>query len=100
MDPDRRSTTLKAEPEAQTRLLALQELDSRADQLRHRRASLPERSVLAELETTRRTLHDQLRDAQILVDDLTVEQEKADADVEQVTKKLSKFMLPWLIVSV
>jgi len=62
----------------------VQELDSRADQLRHQRGHLPELAEIAELERTRSSLDDQLRDAQIRADDLSVEQRKIDADVEQV----------------
>ena len=75
---------MKADPSAQQQLLAVQELDSRADRLRHQRASLPEIVRIAELETGRGDVDDRLRDARIVVDDLTVEQKKADADVEQV----------------
>lgn len=75
---------MKADPSAQQQLLAVQELDSRADHLRHQRASLPEIVRIAQLETGRGDLDDRLRDARIVVDDLTVEQKKADADVEQV----------------
>ncbi|MBF4162841.1 hypothetical protein ISG29_14180 [Nocardioides sp. CBS4Y-1] len=62
----------------------MQALDSRADQLRHQRRSLPELAEIAALEKSRGELVDQARDAKIVVDDLTVEQEKIDADVEQV----------------
>ena len=59
-------------------------LDSRADLLRYQRGTLPEHDDLAALTMTRRDLDDQARDARILVDDLTAEQTKVDADVEQV----------------
>lgn len=62
----------------------MQALDSRAAQLRHQRATLPELAEIAELQRTRAALTDQARDAQIEVDDLTNEQKKVDADVEQV----------------
>lgn len=75
---------MKADQSAQQQLLVVQELDSRADQLRHQRASLPEIVRITELETGRGDVDDRLRDARIVVDDLTVEQKKADADVEQV----------------
>jgi predicted nucleic acid-binding Zn-ribbon protein len=75
---------LKADPSAQQQLLAVQELDARADQLRHQRTTLPESIRIRELETGRGDVDDRLRDARIVVDDLTVEQKKADADVEQV----------------
>jgi uncharacterized protein len=75
---------VKADPSAQVRLLDLQELDSRADLLRHQRRSLPETARLAELAEARALTDDQARDARIEVDDLAVEQAKVDADVEQV----------------
>jgi len=75
---------VKADPSAQVRLLDLQDLDSRADQLRHQRRSLAEIAVLAELTETRSGLHGRTVDARIAVDDLTAEQRKVDADVEQV----------------
>jgi uncharacterized protein len=52
--------------------------------LRHQLDSLPEVVEIAGLTSNRTELVNQARDAQILVDDLTAEQNKADADVEQV----------------
>ncbi len=62
----------------------MQELDARADLLRHQRASLPQLAEISELQASRSELEDQARDLRIVVDDLTVEQKKVDADVEQV----------------
>ena len=75
---------MKADPSAQLKLLDVQALDSRADQLRHQRANLPEVAEIANLTASRAELNDSLRDMQIAVDDLTAAQKKADADVEQV----------------
>jgi predicted nucleic acid-binding Zn-ribbon protein len=75
---------VKADPSAQVRLLDLQDLDSRADQLRHQRRSLPEHAQLTELAETRSRIDGEAQDARISVDDLTAEQAKVDADVEQV----------------
>lgn len=75
---------MKADPTAQLRLLDLQDLDARADQLRHRRAALPELAEIAALQRDRVTLDDSARDQRIVVEDLTAEQEKIDGDVEQV----------------
>ena len=75
---------MKADPSAQVRLLDLQDLDSRADQLRHQRRSLPELAQLQELVETRAQIDGQTQDARISVEDLTAEQAKVDADVEQV----------------
>ena len=76
--------TLKADPFAQLKLLDVQGLDLRADQLRHQRANLPELAEIAALQAGRTALDNQARDARIVVDDLTVEQQKVDTDVEQV----------------
>ena len=75
---------MKADPAAQLRLLDLQKLDSAADQLRHQRAHLPEDAQIAELTVRRADVLGRSRDQQIVVDDLTAAQEKADADVDQV----------------
>lgn len=75
---------LKADPFAQLKLLDLQALDTRADQLRHQRNHLPEHQQLAELAARHTALDNQVRDAAIVVEDLTVEQGKVDADVESV----------------
>ena len=75
---------MKADSSAQVRLLDLQDLDSRADQLRHQRRSPPQHARLVELEETRGRLEGEAQDARIAVEDLTAEQAKVDADVEQV----------------
>ena len=62
----------------------MQELDSRADQLRHQRANLPEIAEIATLQGKRTDVENMARDARIVVDDLTTEQQKVDADVEAV----------------
>jgi uncharacterized protein len=79
-----RRRALKADPAAQLALLDLQELDSRADLLRHQRAALPELAEIAALTAARAELDGRRRDAQIAADDLAAEQTKVDADVEQV----------------
>jgi predicted nucleic acid-binding Zn-ribbon protein len=66
------------------KLLDVQGLDLRADQLRHQRANLPELAEIARVQAGRTDLDNQARDARIQVDDLTAEQQKVDADVEQV----------------
>jgi uncharacterized protein len=68
----------------------VQELDARADLLRHQRATLPELAEIAELERKTSAIGDQLRDAQIQVDDLNAEQKKVDADVEQVKTRRTR----------
>jgi predicted nucleic acid-binding Zn-ribbon protein len=75
---------LKADPFAQLKLLDIQELDSRAAQLRHAKANLPQTAEIAAVTAERRAVADQARDARIIVDDLTAAQAKAEADVETV----------------
>ena len=68
----------------------MQELDARADQLRHQISHLPEHQQIQELTRTRADLDDRARDAAILVEDLTAEQAKVDADVEQVKARRTR----------
>jgi len=75
---------VKADPFAQLRLLDVQELDSRQDQLRHRLATLPQLAELKDLTRQRAEVDARARDVRIAVDDLTRAQKRADADVEQV----------------
>ncbi|MDO9457427.1 zinc ribbon domain-containing protein [Nocardioides sp.] len=81
---------MKAPAEAQLRLLDVQRIDSRADQLRHQRASLPEIAEIATLTAGREEVNDQRRDQQVVVDDLTAAQRKADVDVEQVKARRTR----------
>ena len=62
----------------------MQELDSRLDSLNHQLATIPEAVQLAELGTRRAEVDGMMRDLRVEVDDLTAEQKRADADVEQV----------------
>lgn len=75
---------LKADPFSQLKLLDVQELDSSLDALRHQFATLPELAEIKSAETARAALTDRAKDLQVSVDDLTRDQKKADADVEQV----------------
>ena len=81
---------MKADPSAQHRLLEVQVLDSRADQARHRRTSMPELAEMVVLETSRQEFDDARRDAQIAVDDLELAQRKADVDVEAVRARRTR----------
>jgi predicted nucleic acid-binding Zn-ribbon protein len=54
------------------------------DSLTHQLSSIPETAQLRELSTRRKTLDNELRDLRVQVDDITAEQRRADADVEQV----------------
>ncbi|HEU5036538.1 MAG TPA: C4-type zinc ribbon domain-containing protein [Nocardioides sp.] len=68
----------------------MQELDSRADQLRHQRANLPEIAEIATLQGKRTDVENMARDARIVVDDLTTEQQKVDGDVEAVRARRTR----------
>ncbi|MDT9595029.1 C4-type zinc ribbon domain-containing protein [Nocardioides zeae] len=81
---------IKADPFAQLKLLDVQALDSRLDQLRHQRSHLPELTELASLAAERRGVDDEARDARIAVDDLSREQAKAEADAEQVRARRAR----------
>ena len=85
-----RSLPLKADPAAQLALLDLQAIDARVDVLRHQRRTLPELAEIAALQEQRAGLDAQRRDAQIVVDDLNVEQRKVDNDVEQVKTRRTR----------
>jgi uncharacterized protein len=87
---DAEERPLKADPAAQLALLDLQALDARADQLRHQRRTLPELAEIASLQESRDGFEARRRDAQIQVDDLTAEQTKVDADVEQVKTRRTR----------
>ncbi|MBJ7357253.1 MAG: hypothetical protein JHD21_07830 [Nocardioides sp.] len=68
----------------------MQAIDARVDVLRHQRRTLPELAELTALQESRAGFDAQRRDAQILVDDLTAEQLKVDADVEQVKTRRTR----------
>jgi predicted nucleic acid-binding Zn-ribbon protein len=81
---------MKADPDAQLKLLDLQKLDAAADQLRHQRANVPEDAEIAALTVRRADVLGRSRDQQIVVQDLQGVQEKADADVEQVKARRTR----------
>ena len=68
----------------------MQAVDAQVDQLRHQRTRLPEVADITALTQSRSELVDQMRDAQIVVDDLTAAQAKADADVESVKTRRTR----------
>ncbi|WP_430228212.1 zinc ribbon domain-containing protein [Nocardioides coralli] len=71
-------------------MLDLQELDARADQLRHQRRTLPELADIEAQQKSRAELDGQLVDAQMTVDDLETERAKIDADVEQARARKTR----------
>ncbi|WP_199487801.1 zinc ribbon domain-containing protein [Actinomadura spongiicola] len=81
---------MKAAPQAQLRLIDLQELDSSLDRLAHRRRTLPELAEIERLETRLTELRDAIVAAETEVDDLQREQRKAEQDVEQVRTRADR----------
>jgi hypothetical protein len=81
---------VKADPEAQRRLLDLQAIDTALAQLAHRRRTLP---VLAEVETLARELarlEDERVRAQVEVDDIDRGIGRLERDVDQVRQRKDK----------
>ncbi|WP_020577521.1 zinc ribbon domain-containing protein [Actinopolymorpha alba] len=74
----------------QLRLLDVQALDIRLDQLAHRRRTLPESAEAERLLVERKELESEVVAADTLVADLGREQRKADADVEQVRTRRAR----------
>jgi len=68
-------------------LLALQQQDTAADQLRHRRATLPERALVAGLEAERARLGTELAGAGAEHDRLAADQERIEAEVAVAEEK-------------
>jgi predicted nucleic acid-binding Zn-ribbon protein len=75
---------MKAQPAEQERLLDLQQLDTRLDQLAHRARSLPELAELVTLEKEAARLRDLHLAAETHLSDLERERRRVDTDVEQV----------------
>jgi hypothetical protein len=81
---------VKADPQAQQQLLALQAVDTALAQLAHRRDHLPELAELAEADERLATLRDDVVRAETEVSDLDREQKRVDRDVEQVRARADK----------
>jgi len=81
---------VQAAPADQQRLLDLQALDSKLDQLTHRRRTLPQLAEHASLENRARQLRDLLVAATTAQSDLAREQRKAEADVDQVRTRADR----------
>lgn len=81
---------VRADDTAQFALLDVQSQDSAIAQLTHRRNSLPELVVIADLEERRRELDGTRIESDTEVSDLTRQQKKADAEVEQVKTRRTR----------
>ncbi|SFN45809.1 MULTISPECIES: zinc ribbon domain-containing protein [Actinomadura] len=81
---------MKAAPQAQLRLIDLQDLDSSLDRLAHRRRTLPELAEIERLEARFTELRDAIVAAETEVGDLQREQKKAEQDVDQVRTRADR----------
>jgi len=81
---------LKADPSRQWRLLDLQAIDTRLDQIAHARAHLPQLAQLAELEQRAGALESDLVRAQTALGDVQREVAKAEADVQLVRDRSAR----------
>ncbi|QKZ21946.1 hypothetical protein HUT05_34135 [Streptomyces chartreusis] len=84
------SPQLNAAPADQIRLLDVQALDVRLQQLAHRRKSLPEHAEIESLTKDHTQLRDLLVAAQTEESDTAREQTKAEQDVDQVRQRAAR----------
>ena len=82
-----RRYVLKADTSRQWRLLDLQALDTRLDQIAHRRTTLPELGELGTLDAELSAVNDDLVRAQTALTDVQREITKADTDVQLVRER-------------
>lgn len=85
-----RRYVLKADTSRQWRLLDLQALDTRLDQIAHRKATLPELAELRGLAPAASVLDDDLVRAQTALGDVQREIAKADSDVQLVRERSAR----------
>ena len=81
---------MRAESARQQRLLDLQAIDTRLDQIAHARTHLPQLAELADLEGKRRLLDDQLVRSRTELGDVQREVRKAEADVQLVRDRAAR----------
>jgi predicted nucleic acid-binding Zn-ribbon protein len=81
---------VKADPEAQRRLLDLQAIDTALAQLAHRRRTLPETAELGRLARELSTMEDERVRAQVAVDDLDRDIARFERDIDQVRSRKAK----------
>ncbi|MEJ3747333.1 C4-type zinc ribbon domain-containing protein [Actinomycetes bacterium KLBMP 9797] len=81
---------MKADPEAQRRLLDLQAIDTALAQLAHKRRTLPEHAQLDSLNKELSSQLDERARAQVAVDDLDRDIARLERDIEQVRARKDK----------
>lgn len=81
---------MKAAPHQQQRLLDLQAIDTRLDQIQHARTHLPQLAELADLTEKSEVLRDEHVRVKTAHDDVQRELRKSDADVQQVRDRAAR----------
>lgn len=81
---------MKAAPDAQLRLLELQEIDTALDRLAHRRRALPELAEIATAESRLDELRDLIVGAETELSDADREQRKVENDVDVVRTRMTR----------
>lgn len=81
---------MESPPEAQLRLLDLQEVDSAVDRLAHRRRTLPELTAIERLEERLAELRDQVVRVETEIGDIDREQRKVENDVDVVRSRIER----------
>jgi hypothetical protein len=81
---------VNAESARQLRLLDLQAIDTRLDQIAHARTHLPQLAELADLQGKARLIDDQLVRSRTELDDVQREVAKAEADVQLVRDRAAR----------
>jgi uncharacterized protein len=81
---------MRVDPAGQLRLLDLQDLDTKLDQLAHRRGAVPQIAELVELDARAAALRDREVAVRTQVSDLERELSKAEADVAQVRERITR----------
>jgi uncharacterized protein len=81
---------VKASPQAQLRLLELADIDAELGRIAHRRRGLPEHAEITRLDGRDAELRDSVAAMTAQASDLGREQNKAEADVEQVRSRIDR----------
>lgn len=81
---------MKADPQAQRRLLDVQAIDTALTQLAHKRKNLPEHAELERMGRDLANLEDERVQAQVAVDDIDRDINRLEKDIEQVRARAAK----------
>lgn len=81
---------MKADPFVQARLLDLQALDTRLQQINHARSRLPEIAALAEAESNLQQVSDDVVRIETTLSDIRREVQRAEVDVQQVRDRAAR----------